>query len=153
MEFKLSELLGSAGAAVGLIIAGSIFLQCTSSRFNDLLLRFRSSTDEYRANHASDSRRPPLQAQIRMVRLRLRLMAWASWMAIGAILGLLVAMLCGGGEFLWHDNQLLKGIGAVGLALELVLIGTAAIVHLLESVFGRHEIDDESEDLDERMKA
>jgi hypothetical protein len=146
-DFKLAELLSSAGATIGIIIAATIFLQMVHSRSTDLLQRYRTSTGEYRTKQASNERRTPLEVQIRMFRLRLRLIDSARWLAIVAVPAMVVAVLRGGVENLFSSAWLVKVVGAGAIAAGLLLIGSALLLHLMESIYGRHEIGREADDL------
>src|SRR5689334_16725757 len=81
-EFKLTDLLGSAGATIGIIIGGVIFLQFLSSKYDSLAGRYRELTRDYRGQGQSH-RHESLQYQIRVYRRRLRLLNSGSWLAGG----------------------------------------------------------------------
>ncbi len=147
-EFKLSDLLGSAGATIGIIIAGTIFLQFLSTKYGELFARYRALTGEYRGRKADESRHDQLQPQIRTYRRRLRLMSWASWGAAVALLCFILAVLAGGLSVAYPDVRLFKGAGTLSLLLGLVLIGVAVFLELLESVMARGELYEEVADLD-----
>lgn len=63
-DYKLADMLGIAGATIGIMIASGILLQCVSSRYVAVFDRFRALTGEYRTNNFSDPRRGSLQNQI-----------------------------------------------------------------------------------------
>src|SRR5688500_7549329 len=95
-EYKLTDLLSSAGATIGVIIAGTIFLQFMSTKYLELSSRYRELTKEYRGKAAEEPRHDPLRTQIRIYRCRLRLINRASWLGALALLSFLSAVLSGG---------------------------------------------------------
>src|SRR4051812_48458115 len=92
-ECRLTDLLGSAGATVGIIIFGTIFLQFLSGKYTELASRFRELAVEYRKGGAGEARHAELQEQMVLYRRRLRLMRLASWVAAVALLCFLAAVL------------------------------------------------------------
>lgn len=151
-DYKLTDLLGSAGATIGVIIGGTIFLQFLSSKYVELAGRYRSMADEYRGRKGDEPRHGPLREEIRMYRQRLRLLIRASWLAGAALLGFLTAVLAGGLSMAFPPVEAFKWVGTGGLFLGLVLIGGAVLLEVWESVLTRHEIRDEVADLDDRAR-
>src|SRR4051794_28902861 len=95
-DYSLTNLLGAAGATIGIIIVGTIFLQFMSTKAIELTGRYRDLTSEYRGIGENEARHGRLQTQIRLYRRRLQLMTYASCLASLAMLCLLSAMLAGG---------------------------------------------------------
>ncbi|MBX9677256.1 MAG: DUF2721 domain-containing protein [Gemmataceae bacterium] len=151
-EFKLTDLLSGAGATIGVIIAGVIFLQFLSSKYNELLNRYHTLTSDYRKGGAAETRHGILQSQIRLFRLRMRLINWASWIAAGAVNFFIIAVIAGGMSMVFPEAGIVKWIGACGLFLGLIAIAAAVFVKLYESVLARHDGNDEAGDLDDPAK-
>lgn len=61
-EYKLTDLLSSAGATIGVIIAGTIFLQFLNTKYDQLAGRYRELTKEYRSGGNGDCSHSLLQA-------------------------------------------------------------------------------------------
>ena len=151
-DYKLTDLLSSAGATIGVIISGTIFLQFLSTKYMELAGRYRELAQEYRAGRAGESRHGMLQRELRLYRRRLRLMNWASWLAAVALLCFLGAVLAGGFSMVYPSVVALRGVGSLGLFLGLVLMAVAVLLELIESFLGRHELGHESGDLDDPAK-
>ena len=150
-DFGLTELLGSAGATIGVIIAGTIFLQFLSSKYVELFGRYRDLTREYRGG-AGGPRHGLLQNQIHVYRRRLWLLNRASWLAAVALLCFLVSVLLGGFSMVWPHVVAIKWTGAVGLFSGLALTAAGVALELYESVQARGEIGEEAGDLDSPAK-
>jgi|GEM_PF-2574421 len=151
-DYKLTDLLSSAGATIGIIIAGTIFLQFLSSKYVELSGRLRELTGEYRAKQDREPRHAPLRAQIQIYHRRLVLLNRASWISAVALLCFLAAVLAGGLSMAYPPVRAIKTVGSVGLLVGLLLIGAAVLLELIESVLARHEIADEIADLDDEAK-
>lgn len=78
-DYKLTDLLSSAGGAIGIIIAGVVFLPFVSSKYVELAGRYREMADEYRGRESDEPRHGPLRRQTRVYH-RLRLLNRASWL-------------------------------------------------------------------------
>lgn len=152
-DYKLTELLNSAGATIGIIIGGTIFLQFLSSKYVSLANRYWSLTGEYRDRKDDEPRHGPLQSVIWNYRRRLWLLSRASWLAGAALLCFISAVLAGGFSMLYPPVAAFKLIGTAGLALGLVLIGGGVFLELWESVLSRHEIAEEVADLDAPVRS
>jgi hypothetical protein len=150
-EYKLTDLLSSAGATIGVIIAGTIFLQFLSTKYLELGVRYRALTSEYRSG-AGDVRHGLLQCQIRAYRRRLRLMNRASWLAAVALLCFIVAVLAGGLSMAYPPVRIFKWVGTAGLGVGLVLIGSALVLELVESILAERDHLEEVGDLDDPVK-
>jgi hypothetical protein len=151
-DYKLTELLSSAGATIGVIIAGTIFLQFMSTKYSELCSRYRELAGEYRGRQPNEPRHVPLQSEIRLYRRRLRLMNRASGLAAMALMCFLVAVLAGGMSMLYPSLRLYKFIGTAGLFLGLILIAGAVSHELAEIILSRHELGDEIADLDDPVR-
>jgi hypothetical protein len=151
-EYKLTDLLTSSGATIGVIIAGTIFLQFMSTKYTDLCSRYRELTGEYRGRREGEPRHGPLQSQIRMYRRRLMLMNRASCLAAVALLCFLVAVLAGGMSILQPPQRAYKFIGTASLFSGLILIAAAVALGIVETVLSRHELGDEIADLDDHVR-
>jgi hypothetical protein len=59
-DYKLTDLLSTAGATIGIIIAGTIFLQFVNTKYLELSGRYRELACEYRGvpgEHGRHTRR------------------------------------------------------------------------------------------------
>lgn len=151
-NYKLTDLLSSAGATIGVIIGGVIFLQFLSSKYVELANRYRDLTKDYREGSGGDGRHGPLQFLIRVYRHRLWLLNRASWLAGGALLCFIVSVLAGGLSMAFPPVGAFKVVGSVGLLVGLILIGGAVVLEVWESILTRHEIASEVADLDHEAK-
>jgi hypothetical protein len=151
-DFKLTDLLSSAGATIGVIIGGVIFLQFLSTKYVELANRYRDLARDYRDGSGGGGRHGPLQSLLRVYRARLRLLTRASWCASAALLGFLTAVLAGGLSMAYPAVVAFKAVGSIGLLAGLLLIGGGVTLELWESVLARHEIGEEVADLDEPAK-
>jgi len=151
-DYKLTDLLSSAAATVGVIIFGTIFLQFLSGKYMELTSRFRALAGEYRNGGAGEVRHHSLQEQMTLYRRRLHLMRWASLLAAGALLCFLAAILAGGFSMLFPPVVAIKYLGTIGLFVGLVQIAMAVSLEIAELVLARHELPYEVGDLDEPVK-
>lgn len=151
-EYKLTDLLSSAGATIGVIIAGTIFLQFISTKYTELSARLRELTGEYRGVDIKHNRHDPLRSQIRVFRRRLILLNRASCLAAIALLCFLAAVLAGGLSLIYPPIRAIKAVGSFGLFLGLLLIAAAVTLELVESWMSRKEIGHEVADLDEEAR-
>ena len=151
-EYKLTDLVSSAGATIGVIIAGTIFLQFLSMKYMELAGRYRELTSEYRGVEDGHNRHAPLRSQIRGYRRRLVLLNRASCLAAVALLNFLVAVTAGGLSLIYPPVRTIKAVGTFGLAAGLLLIAAAVTLELVENFMARTEIWDEISDLDEEAR-
>ena len=151
-NYKLGDLLGSASSTIGVIIGGVILLSFLSSKYVELMNRYRDLTKDYRQCHGDDSRHEPLRLVIRVYHSRLWLLNRAGWLAGIALLCFIASVLLGGMNMVFPAIPYLKAIGSVGLFLGLLLIGGAMAMEVWESILTRHEIATEVADLDSDAK-
>jgi amino acid transporter len=151
-DFKLTDLLSSAGSTIGIIIASTLFLQFLSAKYGEVGGRYRALTSEYRGRQPVESRHGLLQPQIRTHRRRLRLIIWASWLAAVALLCFILSILAGGFSMAFPDTRAFLWSGTTTLLLGLVLIAIAVFLELVESVQAPQELAEEAGDLDDDVK-
>jgi hypothetical protein len=151
-EYKLSDLLSSAGATIGIIIGGTIFLQFLSTKYTELSGRLREIAAEYRQKADKEPRHGPLQDQVRLYRKRLVLLHWGSSLGAVALLSLLAAVLAGALSMIYPSLRVIKTLGTAALLFGLVLIAAAVALEFVETVMAAKEIVDEVADLDDRAK-
>lgn len=147
-EYKLTDLLSAAGATIGIIISGAIFLQFMSTKSIELGSRYRQLTSEYRQG-TGEARHARLQAQIHIYRRRLRLMNYAARLASVALMSLLATMLAGGLSVMFPPVRAMKYFGTGGLFFGLMLIGCAVALELAENIMSRNELGEEIGDLED----
>ncbi len=150
-DFKLTDLLSSAGSTIGIIIAGTIFLNFLSSKYTELSGRYREFAGEYRGGSA-ENRHDPLRRQIGAYRQRLRLLLRASWMAAVALLSFLLAGLAGALSVVYPPVRAIKVVGTAGLLAGLLLMAAAVALELVESIMTRKELWYEIADLDDKVR-
>lgn len=151
-EYKLSDLLSSAGATIGIIIAGTIFLQFLSTKYTELIGQLRVIASEYRGKPDDQPRHGPLQGQIRLYRRRLVLLNWAATLGAVALLSLLAAVLAGACSMVYPSLRAIKTVGTVGLVVGLIIITAAVALELAETIMARKEIFEEIADLDDQAR-
>lgn len=151
-NYKLTDLLSTAGATIGIIIAGTIFLQFVNTKYMDLAGRYRELTSEYRGVPGEHGRHGPLRALIQHYRRRLTLLNRASWIAALALLAFLSAVLVGGLSILYPPVVAFRTAGTWSLLGGLLLIGIAVLLNLIETIMARKEIGDEIADLDDEAR-
>lgn len=150
--YKLTDLLSSAGATIGVIIAGTIFLQFLSTKYTELSGRYREMAGEYRGVNSEQTRHAPLRSQIQRYRRRLRLLNRASWLGAVALLLYLLAVLAGGLSMLYPPVQWIRAVGTIGLGAGIVLMAVAVSLELAELILTRDELEVEIADLDEEAR-
>ena len=151
-DYKLTDLLSTAGATIGIIIAGTIFLQFVNTKYMELAGRYRELAREYRGVPGEHGRHAPLRTLIQRYRQRLVLLNRASWLAAVALLAFLSAVLIGGLSMLFPPVVAFRTAGTGGLMGGLLLILIAVMLNLMESVMARTEIGDEIADLDDEAR-
>lgn len=151
-DYKLTDLLSTAGATIGIIIAGTIFLQFVNTKYMDLAGRYRELATEYRGVPDEHGRHGPLRTLIQRYRRRLMLLNRASWLAAVALLAFLSAVMVGGLSILYPPVVALRTAGTWGLMGGLLLIAIAVLLNLIETIMARKEIGDEIADLDDEAR-
>lgn len=151
-DYKLTDLLGSAGAAIGIIIAGTIFRQYLSMKYMELAGRLRELAADYRGRGDQEPRYQPLQCLIRLYGHRLFLLQWASTIGAVALLCLLTAVFTGALSLIAPASRLNKIVGTASLLLGLLLMAVAVGLELLETIGARREINNEVADLDDAAR-
>jgi hypothetical protein len=151
-DYKLTDLLSTAGATIGIIIAGTIFLPFVHTKYMELSGQYRELAGEYRSVPDEHGRHAPLCALIQRYRGRLILLNRASWLAAVAMLRFLAAVLIGGLSMLFPPVEELKVAGTTGPMAGLILIGIAVALVLSESIRARTEIGEEIADLDDEAR-
>jgi uncharacterized membrane protein YraQ (UPF0718 family) len=148
-EYKLTDLLSAAGATIGVIIAGTIFLQFLSTKYTELSSRYREMALEYRGRRQDEPRHGPLQGELRLYRRRLRLMHLASCLAAIAQMCFLAAVLAGGLSMLYPPQRAFKFLGTAGLFSGLLMMAAAVAIEFVEILLSRSELAHETADLDD----
>jgi len=151
-EYKLTDLLSAAGATIGVIIAGTIFLQFLSTKYTELFGRYSELTSEYRSVNGDHGRHRPLQTQIQVYRSRLVYLNRASWLGAIALLCLIATVLAGGFSMVYPPIRAFKALGSVCLLFGLLLMAAAVSLEWIESVMARKESGEEIADLDEEAR-
>ncbi|MBY0524609.1 MAG: DUF2721 domain-containing protein [Gemmataceae bacterium] len=146
-DYKLADLLGIAGATIGIIIAAGILLQCISTKTIGVFERYRTLTGEYRGNHSSEPRRGSLQSQISTYRSQMVCLNSASFAVATAALFFLVTVGVASLSVMWPQLMLLRVLGTFGLFGGLLLIGVGVSLMAAEIYLERNAIGRETADL------
>jgi hypothetical protein len=133
-NFKLSDLLGVAGATIGIIIAAGILLQFLSTKYVAVYERYRSLTGEYRGNHFSDPRKGSLQDQIACHRRQVKCLSSASLLVAGAIIFFLFTVGVASASVIYPDLLVLRTAGTSTLFLGLSMIGVGITLEMVDLV-------------------
>ncbi len=136
-DYKLSDMLGIAGATIGIIIAGGILLGWLGAKYIDAYTRFRQLTSEHRNNQVSDSRRGSLQDQISSSRRQVALLCYGSLAIILALLAFLVTVGLASLSVIYPKVMVIRTLGTVCLFIGLALIGGGLLLSLAETVVQR----------------
>lgn len=151
-DYKLTDLLSSAGATIGIIIGGTIFLQFLSTKFTELTGSLRSLTADYRNRTDDEPRHAPLRRQIRLYGRRLVLLYWGATLGAVALLSLLGSVFSGALSMIFPSSRTIQLLGTGTLIVGLLLVAAAVTLELVETVIARREITDEIADLDDEAK-
>ena len=151
-DYKLTDLLSSAGATIGIIIGGTIFLQFLSSKYTELTGNLRSLTADYRNRDDNEPRHAPLRQQIRLYGRRLILLHWAATLGAVALLSLLASVLAGALSMIFTTSRTIQFLGTASLVIGLLLVAGAVALEVVETVVARKEIANEIADLDDEAK-
>ena len=128
LENQLTDWPSSAGATIGVIIGGTIFLQFLSTKYTDLCECYRELIDECRVRRQYEPRHGSLQSEIRMYRRRLTLMHVASTLAAVALFCFLGALASGDLPTVFPSQLSYKLRGTGGVFSGLVLVAAAAAI-------------------------
>lgn len=151
-DFKVTDLFNTVGAPIGVIIAGTIFLQFLSSKYCGLFTTYAQLTQEYRQHHREEPRHTPLICQIGIYHRRLWLLCWASWVAGLALIILILPIMAGMLSLAYPELMYLKVVGLICLFVGMFLIGTGVFLELWESIVACQEIREQMADLDAEAK-
>src|SRR4051794_17592073 len=121
-DYKLGDLMGIAGATIGIIIAGGILLQCFTTHYTAVFDRFRTLTGEYRGNDSSDSRRKSLKNQILNYARQIRFINGASICVAVALVLFLITVADASLSVAFPKALVLRSVGTVTLMAGLFLI-------------------------------
>jgi Na+/glutamate symporter len=147
-DFKLSDMLGIAGATIGIIIAAGVLLGAVVGRYSGVFERYRGLTGELRANHSSDPRRGSLNLQVNVYRKQIVYLNYGSLCLTLALLCFLLTVGIASLSVMFPEAMVLRSLGALGLFGGLLLIGVAVFLLLLDTLTERPLIVQETSDLD-----
>lgn len=145
-DYKLADVLGIAGATIGIIIAGGVLLQCLSTKYIGVFERYRGLTGEYRTNHFSDPRRGSLRFQIACYRRQIAYLNFASLCVALALVLFLVTVAVAGLSVIFPAAMALRLAGTVTLFGGLLLIGAGVSLLACETMLQRRTTSKEVED-------
>jgi hypothetical protein len=146
-DYKLGEMLGAAGATVGIIISGAILLGGLEAKYVGLFERLRGLSGEERGGERSDRRRQALEVQVNNYLWRIRLInAAALSMSLG-LLGFVVAVAMAALSVAYPEARAFREAGALALIGGLSLGAVAVTLNLAELYLSRQAVLPEVEDL------
>lgn len=145
-DFKLADLLGIAGATIGIIIAAAILMGGFHAKYLGLFERYRALTGEYRGDGPSDPRRGSLRAQIPNYRRRMNFLSIAGALMSVAVLLFILVVAVASVSVAYPHVLALRTVGTIGLILGLALIAGAVALDLRETLLSRQAIGQELED-------
>ena len=143
----LSDIAGTAGATVGLVIATSIFLQMLTTKFISIFERYRGLTGELRGLKDDDGqRRQSLREQITLYQRRSHYIRIASCILTYTEFAFLGTIILASLSVLWPDQVFLQVLGGITMAGGLIGIGVAAGLEISENRLSRAAIESELKD-------
>jgi uncharacterized BrkB/YihY/UPF0761 family membrane protein len=148
-DFKLSDMLGIAGATIGIIIAGGILLGWLTSKHIDAFARFRSLADEYRGNDKSDSRKGNLRAELASYRRQILYLNLGTILVSLAILFFLITVSVASLSVVFPRALILRTVGTGTLLVGLLLIAVGVVLAIMESTLQRWTLSKEVADFDD----
>jgi Na+/glutamate symporter len=147
-DYKLSDMLGIAGATIGIIIAGGVLLGAVVGRYSGVFDRYRSLTGELRANDSSDPRRGSLNRQVNVYRKQIVFLNYGSLCLTLALLCFLVTVGIASMSVIFPKAMILRALGTLGLFAGLLLIAVAVFLLMLDTLAERPMIVQETSDLE-----
>ena len=149
MNFELKDIVDTAGATVGLVIATSIFMQLLTTKAIALFDRYRELTMEYRSTQEKPQRNENLRAQIGLYRRRCHLIQMALASLAYAEFIFLATILLSSASLIFKQATWLKIAGSLCMLAGLLAIGLGVLFELKENFRGRDAIESETADLSE----
>jgi len=148
-DYRLADVLGVAGATIGIMIAAGILLQFLSTRYIAIFERYRGLTGEYRGNHASDARRDSLKNQIAAYGRQIALLNWATQAVTVALLSFVATVIVASLSVIFPQEMGLRAAGTIGLFLGLGLIAFGVALVQVEAMLQRHTLAKETSDFND----
>jgi len=145
-DYKLTDLLSTAGATVGIIIAAGILLGNLGAQYVAIVERFRGLASEYRGNNFSDPRRENLQTELSSYRRQILLLNWATMFVALAVVLFLISVATAGLSIVYPEVMAFRTIGTVGLLAGLLLIAVGVALQFVETFVQRQAIHKEVAD-------
>jgi hypothetical protein len=148
-DYKLSDMLGIAGATIGIIIAAGILLGMVNSRYTVMFDRYRSLSGELRGHGNHDTRLGRLRQQVVTARRQLVYLSFGSMAIILAVLDFLATVAVASLAVIYPKELGLRTAGTILLFCGLGLIGLGVLLLLFDTLAERPSISYESADLEE----
>jgi Protein of unknown function (DUF2721) len=146
-DYKLNDLVGVAGATIGILIAGGIILGGLNAKYMSAFDRYRALAAEFRGGRKEDARHASLRLQAQSHRLRMEQLNHAAVLVQGALLLFLLAVTAAGMNVVFPHLPFVRGVGASTLFGGLLLIGVALFLHMLETIHERRLFDADVEEV------
>ena len=139
-DYKLTDLLSTAGATIGIIIAAGILLSNLDTKYIAICERLHQLAEQYRGNQLSDPRRDNLRAELSCYRRQVSYLYYGILLVCGCLTSFLLAVADAGLSIILPKLVVLKAIGTVALVLGLILMSGAIALRLVETVVERQGI-------------
>lgn len=147
LDFKVTDLMGVAGATIGLVIANAILLSSVIAKYVPLIDRYRALGEERRRGGQSPQRKFSLREQMRLCAVRIRCLRRGYSILCVTLLAFLIAVSCASLGVMFPKALTVKLICIAALFLGFFLMGCATALQLIENAVSKREVASEREDL------
>ena len=149
----LPKLAGTAGSAVGLIIASTLLISWIGGRYVPAFDRYRALTGNLRDLAEQNKRRESLKSQINDYQRRLRCLNWATELLSYEIGFAVLTVLCAGTSVILNNQTWLAVAGGVCFVLSLLINVAVIVLAVIENRIDRRSIETEAWDLEDLATA
>lgn len=147
LQWKVVDLMGVAGATIGVIIANAIFLSSFIAKYVPVVDRYRALCQELRGGKPSDERQDLLREEIRCHQDRIGRLRRGHTLLCISLFCFLFAVAGASLGVIFPTVIFIKVLCAVTLFLGLGLMGGATMLALRENLASRREVESELADL------
>jgi hypothetical protein len=147
VKFQVVDLMGVAGATIGVIIANAILLSTLSANYVAIAGSYHAFSSEYRSGGFSEQRGTSLREQICLYKKRIDCARRGCSILCVALLVFLIAVSCASLGVIFPAVVAIKILCALTLFLGLFLMGCAAALMLMETQLSQRSIASETTDL------
>jgi hypothetical protein len=146
-DYKLADLLGVAGATVGIIIATGILMGMIVARYRGIFERYHMLGEQLRDEGTKGTRRTELEKEVISHRRQAYCLNTSSMLLAVAVLVFIIVLGLAGLSIVFPQAHILRLTGTVGLFVGLLFITTGILLMLFEMWTERGSISKETEDL------